>query len=110
MEEERRLMYVAMTRARHHLAVLYPLNSYGSRWGSEYTIDQLSRFIDVGVRERMRRMAAYPAPAAGARAGAAARHAARSSRATSRALRRSLKPRTRASRRTDPSDATARAR
>jgi DNA helicase-2/ATP-dependent DNA helicase PcrA len=61
-EEERRLMYVAMTRARHHLAVLYPLNSYGSRWGSEYTIDQLSRFIDVGVRERMRRMAAYPAP------------------------------------------------
>jgi len=62
-EEERRLMYVAMTRARHHLAVLYPLNSYGSRWGSEYTIDQLSRFIDVGVRERMRRMAAYPAPA-----------------------------------------------
>ncbi|HEY7860889.1 MAG TPA: ATP-dependent helicase, partial [Gemmatimonadaceae bacterium] len=63
MEEERRLMYVAMTRARHHLAVLYPLNSYGSRWGSEYTIDQLSRFIDVGVRDRMRRMAAYPAPA-----------------------------------------------
>src|SRR6185312_3914588 len=62
-EEERRLMYVAMTRARHHLAVLYPLNSYGSRWGSEYTIDQLSRFIDVGVRDRMRRMAAYPAPA-----------------------------------------------
>jgi DNA helicase II / ATP-dependent DNA helicase PcrA len=61
-EEERRLMYVAMTRARHHLAVLYPLNSYGSRWGSEYTIDQLSRFIDVGVRERMRRVAAYPAP------------------------------------------------
>ncbi len=63
MEEERRLMYVAMTRARHHLAVLYPLNSYGSRWGSDYTIDQLSRFIDVGVRDRMRRMAAYPAPA-----------------------------------------------
>ncbi len=63
MEEERRLMYVATTRARHHLAVLYPLNSYGSRWGSEYSIDQLSRFIDVGVRERMRRMAAYPAPA-----------------------------------------------
>ena len=68
LEEERRLMYVAMTRARHHLAVLYPLNSYGSRWGSDYSIDQLSRFIDVGVRERMRRMAAYPAPAA---AGAA---------------------------------------
>ena len=36
-------MFVAMTRARHHLAVLYPLHSYGSRWGSEYSIDQLSR-------------------------------------------------------------------
>jgi hypothetical protein len=42
--------------------VVYPLNAYGSRWGSEYSIDQLSRFIDVGVRERMRRVAAYPAP------------------------------------------------
>ena len=61
-------MYVAMTRARHHLAVLYPLNGYGSRWGSDYSIDQLSRFIDVGVRDRMRRMAAYPAPAPAAAA------------------------------------------
>ena len=73
-EEERRLMYVAMTRARHQLAVVHPLNTYGSRWGSEYTIDQLSRFIDGGVRERMRRVAAVaegqqPAPAAAAPAG-----------------------------------------
>ena len=60
-EEERRLMYVAMTRARHQLAVIHPLNTYGSRWGSEYTIDQLSRFIDGGVREHMRRVAAAPA-------------------------------------------------
>ena len=60
-EEERRLMYVAMTRARHHLAVVHPLNTYGSRWGSEYTIDQLSRFIDCGVRDCMRRVAAAPA-------------------------------------------------
>lgn len=56
-------MYVAMTRARQHLAVIHPLNTYGSRWGSEYTIDQLSRFIDGGVRERMRRTAAAPAEA-----------------------------------------------
>ena len=56
LEEERRLMYVAMTRARNHLAVVYPLNSYGSRRGSDYTIDQLSRFIDRGVRERMDRV------------------------------------------------------
>ena len=56
IEEERRLMYVAMTRARHHLAVVYPLNAYGSRRGAEYSLDQLSRFIDRGVRDRMQRV------------------------------------------------------
>jgi DNA helicase-2/ATP-dependent DNA helicase PcrA len=55
-EEERRLMYVALTRARHHLAVVYPLNAYGSRRGADYSIDQLSRFIDRGVREKMQRV------------------------------------------------------
>jgi DNA helicase-2/ATP-dependent DNA helicase PcrA len=60
-EEERRLMYVALTRARDHLFAVYPLNVYGSRYGAEYSIDQLSRFIDPGVRERMTRVAAYPA-------------------------------------------------
>jgi DNA helicase-2/ATP-dependent DNA helicase PcrA len=55
-DEERRLMYVAMTRARHHLAVVYPLNAYGSRRGADYSIDQLSRFIDRGVREKMQRV------------------------------------------------------
>jgi len=59
-EEERRLMYVAMTRARKHLHVVYPLNAYQSRFGTEYSIDQLSRFIDAGVRERMTRVAAAP--------------------------------------------------
>jgi DNA helicase-2/ATP-dependent DNA helicase PcrA len=63
-EEERRLMYVALTRARDHLYAVYPLNVYGSRYGAEYSIDQLSRFIDPGVRERMTRVAAYPAPEA----------------------------------------------
>ncbi len=60
-EEERRLMYVALTRARDHLFAVYPLNVYGSRYGAEYSIDQLSRFIDPAVRERMTRVAAYPA-------------------------------------------------
>ena len=53
-------MYVAMTRARKHLHVVYPLNAYQSRFGTEYSIDQLSRFIDGGVRERMTRVAAAP--------------------------------------------------
>src|SRR6185437_6736236 len=56
LEEERRLMYVAMTRARNHLAVTYPLNVYATRRGSDYSIDQLSRFIDRGVRDKMQRV------------------------------------------------------
>ena len=49
-------MYVAMTRARNHLSVTYPLNSYSTRRGSDYSIDQLSRFIDRGMRDRMERV------------------------------------------------------
>jgi DNA helicase-2/ATP-dependent DNA helicase PcrA len=56
LEEERRLMYVALTRARNHLAVTYPLNVYATRRGQDYSIDQLSRFIDRGVREKMQRI------------------------------------------------------
>ena len=59
-------MYVALTRARNHLAVVYPLNSYGSRRGADYSIDQLSRFIDREVRAKMQRVtladAAPPEP------------------------------------------------
>ena len=59
-------MYVAMTRARNHLAVTYPLNVYATRRGADYSIDQLSRFIDRGVRDRCERVVpqnpAAPAP------------------------------------------------
>jgi DNA helicase-2/ATP-dependent DNA helicase PcrA len=69
LEEERRLMYVAMTRAKNHLAVTYPLNVYATRRGQDYSIDQLSRFIDRGVRDKMRRVvpqdsSSAPVPAA----------------------------------------------
>ena len=57
LEEERRLMYVSLTRARNHLYVVYPLNAYSSRRGADYSIDQLSRFIDPGVRDSMERVA-----------------------------------------------------
>jgi DNA helicase-2/ATP-dependent DNA helicase PcrA len=56
-EEERRLMYVALTRARNHLSVSYPLNAYSSRRGADYSLDQLCRFIDRGVRDNMERVA-----------------------------------------------------
>lgn len=56
LEEERRLMYVAMTRARNYLAVSYPMNTYSSRRSADYSIDQLSRFLDRGVRENMQRV------------------------------------------------------
>jgi DNA helicase-2/ATP-dependent DNA helicase PcrA len=55
-EEERRLMYVAMTRARNHLSITYPLNAYSSRRSADYSIDQLSRFIDRGVQKKMSRV------------------------------------------------------
>ncbi len=59
-------MYVALTRARDHLAVSYPLNVYGSRFGGDYSMDQVSRFIDRAIREKMRRIAAYGATTTGA--------------------------------------------
>jgi DNA helicase-2/ATP-dependent DNA helicase PcrA len=62
-EEERRLMYVALTRARNHLSVTYPLNAYSSRRGANYSLDQLSRFIDRGVRDNMQRVALESPPA-----------------------------------------------
>jgi DNA helicase-2/ATP-dependent DNA helicase PcrA len=56
LEEERRLMYVALTRARDELAVVYPMQVYGSRRSADYSIDQLSRFLDRGVRATMQRI------------------------------------------------------
>jgi DNA helicase-2/ATP-dependent DNA helicase PcrA len=60
LEEERRLMYVAMTRARNALAVVYPLNSYATPRSGDYSIDQLSRFLDRGVRAHMDRVVLTP--------------------------------------------------
>lgn len=63
VEEERRLFYVALTRARNHLFVTYPLAVYESRRSSDYTLDQLSRFVDRGVRDTMQRVVVDPASA-----------------------------------------------
>lgn len=49
-------MYVAMTRARNQLMVTYPVNVYSTRRGADYSMDQISRFLDRGVRELMQRV------------------------------------------------------
>ena len=56
VEEERRLLYVAMTRARNELYVTYPLHSYATRMGADFAYTQLSRFLDPGVRQTMQRV------------------------------------------------------
>ena len=45
-----------MTRARNHLAVSYPLTVYNPRRGADYSFDQLSRFLDRGVRKAFQRV------------------------------------------------------
>ncbi len=71
VEEERRLLYVAMTRARDQLYLTYPLHSYATRMGADFAYSQLSRFLDPGVRATMQRVTlgpemppALPAPCA----------------------------------------------
>ncbi len=49
IEEERRLMYVACTRAKGNLYITYPMNSYDRESGRIFT--KPSRFIDVVPQE-----------------------------------------------------------
>jgi DNA helicase-2/ATP-dependent DNA helicase PcrA len=64
VEEERRLFYVALTRAKRHLHVSYPLYAYASRWSADFALDQKSRFLDAGVLATMQRVQVAPPPPA----------------------------------------------
>ena len=55
VEEERRLLYVAMTRARDHLSLMVPQRFYvhqQTAWGDRHVYATLSRFIPDALRDR----------------------------------------------------------
>ena len=71
IEEERRLLYVAMTRARRSLHVIHPQRFYirhQPRLGDRHVYTPLTRFIPASIRDRFelvghgRAAAADPAP------------------------------------------------
>jgi ATP-dependent DNA helicase UvrD/PcrA len=61
LEEERRLFYVALTRARNSLDILYPQRFYFRRFGSDpsHTYAQPTRFLD-GVDGLVTQVSAVP--------------------------------------------------
>ena len=67
IEEERRLMYVAMTRARDELHLIRPLKYYitqQARGGAAHVYGAESRFITPQVKERLE-LVAWSAPSSG---------------------------------------------
>ena len=57
IDEERRLMYVAMTRAKRSLFVCHPIRQYYRRSrGDRHSFTQLSRFLDETVVASMQRV------------------------------------------------------
>ena len=58
IEEERRLLYVAMTRAKRHLHLVYPIRFFHTqqqRLGDAHVFAPLSRFIPDSILDRFDR-------------------------------------------------------
>ena len=61
IEEERRLLYVAMTRARHHLHLLVPQRFYvtqQSPYGDRHVYGSISRFLPAALHDLFEQVAA----------------------------------------------------
>jgi DNA helicase-2/ATP-dependent DNA helicase PcrA len=73
IEEERRLFYVALTRARDFLEVCFPLRYYQKKWatGDRHTYAQLTRFVPEMITGRFERVSLGPSPKIEADVGSA---------------------------------------
>jgi DNA helicase II / ATP-dependent DNA helicase PcrA len=63
IEEERRLLYVAMTRAKSSLHLLRPLRFFvrqQSRYGDRHVMAPLSRFLPEAILDRFERIVLHP--------------------------------------------------
>lgn len=71
LEEERRLLYVAMTRAKQHLDLVSPQRFYipqQAAWGDRHVYAQPSRFLPAAVQACFERLEAPPRAGPGATA------------------------------------------
>ena len=62
VEEERRLFYVALTRAKDFLEVCFPLKYYHKkhRTGDRHSFAQLTRFLPEAICDRFERLSLQP--------------------------------------------------
>jgi DNA helicase-2/ATP-dependent DNA helicase PcrA len=60
IEEERRLFYVALTRARDFLEVVFPLRYYQKKWSDRHSYAQLTRFIPETIVHHFERISREP--------------------------------------------------
>jgi DNA helicase-2/ATP-dependent DNA helicase PcrA len=60
IEEERRLFYVALTRAKDFLEVCFPLKYYQKKWSDRHSYAQLTRFLPESLLECFERVSLEP--------------------------------------------------
>ena len=62
VEEERRLFYVALTRAKDFLEVCFPLRYYQKKWSDRHSYAQLTRFLPESILDHFERISLEPKP------------------------------------------------